>query len=420
MIIVLVIIGLSLLILGHEAGHFLAAKLSGMKVHEFGFGFPPRVFGVRRYNGKVLVPIEEEIQTGIGEESGVVFVEEKLKEIDILEKGTFWKFFWRKEKDGSTGSPNNYSLSEVEGVEGGTTYSFNLLPFGGFVRIAGENDGMEEEADELETSNYKLETDSARNLFSSKPIWMRSLVMLAGVIANFVIGWVLVSIVFMVGIPSKVVVGGIEPGSPAESVGIKPGDIINNFSGSKEFIEFVNANKGKEITLNIFREGKDLVIKATPRINAGTGKGALGIYLGDGGVERQGFFAAIGEGFKASFSIIKETALAFGGMLRSIFVYREVPRDVVGPVGIVSIAAQTSKLGILYFLQLLALISLNLSIMNLLPFPALDGGRFLLLMIEKIKGSPVNKTVESWINAGGFLILIGLMILVTVRDIGRL
>ncbi|KKT85583.1 MAG: hypothetical protein UW85_C0018G0010, partial [Parcubacteria group bacterium GW2011_GWA1_Parcubacteria_45_10] len=93
---------------------------------------------------------------------------------------------------------------------------------------------------------------------------------------------------------------------------------------------------------------------------------------------------------------------------------------VVGPVGIVSIAAQTGKLGFLYFLQLLALISLNLSIMNLLPFPALDGGRFLLLMIEKVKGSPVNKTVEGYINAAGFLALIALMVLITIRDVGRL
>jgi len=198
------------------------------------------------------------------------------------------------------------------------------------------------------------------------------------------------------------------------------GDIINDFKSSKEFIEFVNENKGKEITLNIFREGKDLTIKTTPRVNPGTGKGALGIYLGDGGVEKQGFFSAIGTGFTASLGIIKDTALAFWGMMKSIFVHGQVPKDVVGPVGIVSIAAQTGKLGFLYFLQLLALISLNLSIMNLLPFPALDGGRFLLLMIEKVKGSPVNKTVEGYINAAGFLALIALMVLITIRDVGRL
>ncbi len=411
MIILLVIVGLSLLILGHEAGHFLVAKLSGMKVHEFGFGFPPRLFGIRRYKGKVLVPIEEDVQTSVGEESGVVFVEEKLKEIDILEKKTFWKFFWRKEKTDS----NDSLLTTNDSLSGGTVYSINLLPFGGFVRIAGENDHMDKDG-EIED----IPEEERAGLFTSKPIWKRSLVMLAGVIANFVLGWLLISSVFMVGIPPKVVVGGIEPGSPAEAVGIMAGDIINDFKSSKEFIEFVNANKGKEITLNIFREGKDLTIKTTPRINPGTGKGALGIYLGDGGVEKQGFFSAIGSGFTASLSIIKDTGLAFWGMMKSIFVHGQVPKDVVGPVGIVSIAAQTGKLGILYFLQLLALISLNLSIMNLLPFPALDGGRFLLLMIEKVKGSPVNKTVEGWINAAGFLALIALMILITIRDVGRL
>lgn len=369
MIILLVIIGLSLLILGHEAGHFLVAKLSGMKVNEFGFGFPPRVFGIRRYKGKG------------------------------------WKIFWRKEKP----------AEELNGFEGGTIYSFNLLPFGGFVHIAGENDHMNENGE----INDIPEADKAK-LFNNKPIWKRSLVVLAGVIANFVLGWALISAVFMVGIPPKVVVGGVEPGSPAETVGIKAGDILQGFNASKEFIDFVNLNKGKEITLQIFRDGKDLSIKATPRINPGTGKGALGIYLSDGGVEKQSFFGAIGTGFTTSLQIGKETITAFWGMLKSILVYRQVPKDVVGPVGIVSIAAETGKLGILYFLQLLALISINLSVMNLLPFPALDGGRFLILLAEKAKGSPLPKAVEAWINGIGFLILIGLMVLITIRDVGRL
>jgi regulator of sigma E protease len=401
MIILLVIIGLSLLILGHEAGHFVVAKLSGMRVNEFGFGFPPRLFGIRRYKGKVLTPIEKDTSVDIGETAGVVVMEEKTREIDVIKKETVWRFFWRKER----------SDEYLDGFEGGTIYSMNLLPFGGFVRIAGENDRLRSD-DSRQASNGSL--------FSSKPIWKRSLVVLAGVIANFILGWLILSSVFMVGVPNKVVVGSVRPDSPAEIAGMKAGDIISDFESSEELVEFVNSKMGQPVALKIFRDGESVDVNVAPEKDGITGKYLLGVFVSGVGIEKRGFFGAFAAGFMESLNISKETITAFSGMLKSIFAHWSVPRDVVGPVGIVSIASETGKLGFLYFLQLLALISLNLAIMNLLPFPALDGGRFLLLIIEKIKGSPLPKMAEVWINAAGFLILIGLMLLVTIRDVGRL
>lgn len=361
--VILVILAISFLILGHEAGHFFAAKGSGMLVDEFGIGFPPRLFGFRKY-----------------------------KRADGT---TFRKFFWCKEK------------AEDAELAHGTIYSVNILPFGGFVKIAGEN-GEEEGA------------PADPRLFSSRPIWQRSIVMLAGVFMNFILGWIMLSIVFMIGLPEKVVVGGIEAKSPAAEAGIKEGDIILGYTQSKPFIEYVNSRRGIPTQIRLEREGKELDLTLTPRAKTEAGQGAIGIYLGDAGFPRESFFKALGSGISEAVAIAWGAIIGFWGLLKSIFVSRSIPQDLVGPVGIVSIAAQTGKLGILYFLQLLSIISLNLAIMNLLPFPALDGGRFLALMIEKIKGSPLPRAVEGWINLAGFALLILLMALITIRDVGRL
>lgn len=380
MIILLVIVGLALLILGHEAGHFFLAKLFKVQVDEFGIGFPPRAFGIKKLKGGKL------------------------------------KFFWRKNK-------------AIEEAEGGTVYSVNYLPFGGFVRIPGENgevDGNLSEEEQLRRSDgsevgVPTETSGKKsNLLNFQPVWKRSLIVLAGVIMNFIIGWFLISSILMIGVTPKVVIGGVEPNSPGAAAGFKEGDIVLDYATSQNLINFINANKGKEISINVMRGPNNETVKVTPRSVIKAGEGAVGIYLSDSGIEKQSFFSAIGSGLKEAWSIMKDTAAAFWGVLKSIFVNRTVPQDVMGPVGIVSYAAGAGRLGLVYFLQLLAIISLNLSIINLIPFPALDGGRFLFLLIEKIKGSPMPKTFEAWINGVGFLLMIILMVVVTIRDIGRL
>ena len=349
LIIILVIIGLSILILGHEAGHFFAAKSFGLKVEEFGFGFPPRMFA------------------------------------------------WKK---------------------GGTEYSVNWLPFGGFVKIAGENDRISGDSEKLTS----LSNEEKKRVFMFQPAWKKSVVILAGVAINFVIGWLLISGVFMAGVPGAVVITDVAENTPAEEAGLLPGDILNNYLTTQEFIDFVNVNRGQEIVLDIERGEENLILTVTPRTETDTpqDEGALGVGLVEAGFESQGFFSALWGGLKQTGSIFWLTIVTFYHLIVSIFTSGELLAGVVGPVGIFGIAKQTGQIGLIYLVQLIALISVNLAAINLIPFPALDGGRFVLILVEKIKGSPVPLKAEQIVNGVGFVLLILLMVALTARDVVNL
>ena len=336
--IIFVIIFLSILILVHELGHFLAAKKFGLLVEEFGFGLPPKIFAKK-----------------IGE----------------------------------------------------TDYSINALPFGGFVKIFGEN--REENA-----------SISPERNFSNLKIWKRAIVLAAGVGFNFLLGWLAISLVFAIGTPSVVIITEIKKNSPAEEVGLLAGDRIAEFTNVNDFIDFVNSHQGEKIKLKIEREGETLELEAIPRKNPPIGEGSLGVGLVDAGLEKQNIFMSFWEGLKTSLNSIKTIFLAIINLIGKAFVGKASFEQVTGPIGIVKITAQASTLGIVYLLQLLALISLNLAVINILPFPALDGGRLFFLLIEKIKGSPLDQKFEKITNAVGFAILIFLMIVITIKDIIKL
>jgi regulator of sigma E protease len=343
LIVVIVIIGLSLLILGHEAGHFFAAKLFGLKVDEFGFGFPPRIFAIKR---------------------------------------------------------------------GETEYSFNWLPFGGFVKISGERGEFA-----LADQNPESKDTDQKKLFFAQPTWKKSIILLAGVIINFIFGWLLISAAFMIGTPQALVIGGVEAGSPAQQVGIEAGDVVKGFTDSQSFINFIDAHRGQPTEIAITRNDKEIDFTVTPRTITAPNEGAVGVDLADAGSPRESPLPALWDGLQSAVSLLGLTVVAFYDLIKNLLVHASLLPGVVGPVGIFGVAEETGHIGLVYLLQFLGVISINLAVVNCIPFPALDGGRFLMTIIEKIKGSAIPDKVEGWVNGLGFAFLLLLMVLLTIRDV---
>lgn len=372
------IIVLSVLVFVHELGHFLTARKLGVKAEEFGFGFPPRAFGFyKNKQGK-------------------------------------WRFIKGK-KD-----PNN--LAE-EDRPAGTVYSINWLPLGGFVRIKGENGEGKQEADS----------------FAAKAVWKRALILSAGVIMNIILAIVLLSAGYMMGLPQsldnlkpsakisepQVFVMDVLPASPAEQAGLEAGDIITFVNEQKivsneELQSIVASQVGQETSFTIKRDNNEKQFTIIPELLEETDKPAIGVSIYASGLVRYPFFTAIIEGFKLTFWLFWMIVLAFYGLLRDLFMGVSVSGQVAGPVGIATLTGQVATMGFTYLLQFTALLSLNLALINILPFPALDGGRLLFLLIEKFIGKPVRQSVEAWIHTIGFWLLILLIVVVTYKDIARL
>jgi regulator of sigma E protease len=163
-----------------------------------------------------------------------------------------------------------------------------------------------------------------------------------------------------------------------------------------------------------------LSVIAVPRTDAGPDEGALGVLFFEGGEEKKGFFSALWNGLLRSLYVCGAVVAAFFNLIKNLLFQGSLLEGVVGPIGVFAVAYDAGGLGLAYLLQLVAMISLNLTIVNLIPFPALDGGRLLLIVVEKIKGSPLPRKIEAYTNAAGFAFLILLMALLTIRDVGGL
>lgn len=362
MSILIFIIILAILIFVHELGHFIVAKKSGVRVDEFALGFPPRLFS--------------------------------------------WQY-------------------------GETRYALNLIPFGGYVKIYGENPDEESLSGE----------DSDRSLVNkSKKI--QALVLVAGVSFNMLLAWFLLSFGFMVGLPLAVAdapSGGVVESrtltiisvlaeSPAAVAGLKSGDKIVQLSNDKESIipltpvmvrDFVSTSN-QPIDFHLLRTGIETVVTVEPVQGLVEDLPAVGITTEEVGIVSLPFFKSLYYGARYTFDVTVLMITSLGDIIADLFRGQSLETVIVGPVGIVGLVDEAAALGFIHLLIFTALISINLAIINLLPFPALDGGRILFLIIEALKGSPIKPQVANTLNLIGFSILILLMLVVTFNDIVRL
>lgn len=387
-----------LLVFVHEFGHFIAAKWAGIRVEEFGLGFPPAVVGFRR-----------------------------------REKGG-WEVLWFGRGRANTSS-GDVAVQTPFGTSGGvsqpspaahhTIYSLNLLPIGGFVRMPGENgDAHDEEG------NYDPGS------FAAKSAGKRIIVLVAGVLMNFLLAIVLFSIAYTAGEPvAPSVIGTVEIGSPADLAGLRTSDRVLSVNGQPvqtfdDLVKHVNAVIADEsknthvanvpVKLSVRRAGvpNALDITVNARVNPPDGKGHMGV----GQSQEVNFVSAPlwqapFKGFVHTFDVTHQFLDSIGQMITGRTEVR-----LAGPVGIVQItgevAQRTVDLGWWPILSLTSILSLNLAIVNILPFPALDGGRILLVLIELLRGGKRLKPErEGLINLIGMAALLTLMAVITVSDI---
>jgi len=354
------LIVLGVLVFIHELGHFLVAKKAGVQVDEFGFGYPPRAFKI----------------------------------------GRKW----------------------------GTLFSLNWIPFGGFVKILGED--------------YDDFSDSKNLRFTEVSKKWQAAILASGVVFNIIFAWLLFSFGFMVGLPTPVennfgaavknpvlTIVEVLPDSPAQKAGLKSGDKIENISlesgkmlkilNPENVSDFINNSAG-EVLVVVDRGGKNFDFKITPEAGIIENKKIIGIDMDMVGILSLPIHKAIYEGGKTTFEI---TYLTAGGLINLIGDAVKGKADIsniAGPVGIVGLVGDASRLGFAYLITFTALISINLAIINLIPFPALDGGRILFVIIEGVTKRKINPKIASTLNTIGFALLITLMLVVTYRDILKL
>lgn len=345
---------LSVLILIHELGHFFMARLFKMRVEEFGIGLPPRAKGLFKKNG--------------------------------------------------------------------TLFSLNWLPLGGFVKLYGED---------MENSEQAASPEA----FFNKPIWQRVAVLFAGVFMNFVLGVVVFGIVYSyLGIPTKtdkVMIVEISKDSPAQMAGIELQSEVQKivygkdeitFAGIEEFVTEIGGLKGKEVELILKKTNdEEYRVKITPRVNPPEGQGALGVALSSIEMKRypwwQTPFRGMIVGIEEAWGWGKEIASNLGMIVVNLVTGKGLPKDVSGPVGIYQVSKEVYKVGWLAVLQFMGILSINLAILNIMPFPALDGGRIAFLGIEKIIGKARKNKIEGYVNTAGMIFLLGLMLLITAKDV---
>lgn len=333
----------------HEFGHYITARLLGMKVLEFAFGFPPRLFAI---------------------------------------------------------------------MKGGIAYSINAIPFGGFVRILGQDDFAIRQAGEGEPGS-----------FTSKPWWAQAIVLAAGVVMNFLLAIVVLTAAFAFGGPvatGDVRVEEVKAGSPAEEAGIRAKDIVREADGvavkqAQELVRYTRAHRGQIVTLILERDGQRLPpMEIEARRRPPEGEGPLGIVLIDATAPMTGGLPqAFANAWVLTGDIVQQIAALPGQLLNPPEETPEAPQ-IGGPIEILRVTGEVSRFGVAAILRLIGVLSINLAVLNIIPFPALDGGRLLFVLIGGIFRKRLSPQVEAAIHAVGFILLLGLLVAVSIADIRRL
>lgn len=359
---ILLVVGiLVFLIVVHEFGHFVAAKIFGVKVQEFGIGYPPRAFRFGKW--------------------------------------------------------------------GETEYSLNWLPFGGFVRLLGEESGAEG-------------STQSRSL-AAAPLYVQAIILVAGVLANALAAWLLFAGAYTLGIPravepgaeegARLVVSSVVAGSPADISGLSPGDeivqMIDTRTGAspentpEAITAFVSERGGQSITVSFARGGEGYVETIRPAhavVPDAEGRPALGVGLVLISEESLPFGQALMVAFPRTVDAFKTVAVGLWNLLSSAVMGKGNLNEVVGPVGLVEVVGSAAQHGFGYVLALAGFISVNLTIINLIPIPALDGGRLALIAYEGVTRRRARHVTFQLLNVIGIICIGFLMIAVTWNDISRL
>lgn len=347
--VIVFILILSVLVLVHEFGHFIAAKKFGIYVEEFGIGLPPRLFGIKK---------------------------------------------------------------------GETIYSINYLPFGGFVKLYGEEGAESDKKNKI----------AKNRAFYTRPVWQRIVVIAAGVVMNFLLAIIVISYIFTQGVmipTDRVHIEKIVENSPAEAAGLAAGDIVTDIENIKitKTEDLISATKkylNQSVSILVIREGQELEFKITPRKEYPADQGPMGVLISNFEEKKYSLREAPVRGLQESVVLSWQLFKGIGQTLWKLVTFQSVSKDVAGPIGIAQMTGDAIKFGRNAVLEMLGLLSLNLAIINILPFPALDGGRLFFVVIEGITGKRIKTNWERYIHQTGMVILLFLILLVTINDLVRI
>ncbi|MCR4311289.1 MAG: RIP metalloprotease RseP [Candidatus Taylorbacteria bacterium] len=363
--IIVFLIILGVLVFVHECGHFIVAKKSGIRVDEFAVGFPPRLWSKR-----------------VGE----------------------------------------------------TVYALNALPLGGYVKIFGEN------AESLEKADGTAETPERS--FAHKSRLIQAAVISAGVTMNIIFAWLVISIGLMFGMPTAVgvtdqhtvsdahvIINSVVADSPAEQAGLKAGDTIVALESPTEVLNtnvtpdtvhnFVTAST-EPLTLSYKRGAETLSTSLTPAEGIVPDGAVIGITMDMVGTLRLSPLRAVTEGAIRTALLFRAVVVGIYSFFHDLFIGEADLSSVAGPVGMVALVGDAKDLGFAYLVYFTALLSINLAVINLIPFPALDGGRLVVIAIEAIRRKALPPSLIQNVNIVGFALLMLLMLVVTFHDILKL